>query len=528
MALFVAKLFESSREEVGLSVGRLGRKEEAFSTQLARCLKDRPRGNPRGNLSETQMLEWYLAKCMQAAARSEPIDCSKWTPEVIAILSQAGSGETISEILESSVLEIRSMQLLANQAEEEQRRIEAETRLLLQKQTNAFFRNSAKIFPQFTQLAADADFIHHNILVPNSMEMKISNFLQPVLQAVRVSEHLRTIPKADYLGKGHVFIEGLRQLTRLSNRVEGGRARKVLLARASILRKGFTRTLIAQLQSTVEHSSRSSSMLPVYTLLSAFRHEREYFLEETILAKKIDRFDYHFVRAESALNLIDKPEWPLRRLFEIASEEDFPQTQRIACTLAMKSREYFRIHRWSLVQDPADADADLFSLYLFKYLAQASCWKESFGDAAVKEFMQDFVRNTHFGPDDAGWNLLDAWIDHDRFHIETVIEGIKDKFEPSKINPRICNLAATVSDILLASGPRLFCLSHDPAVCALFARDCHHLVMRDMVIHPLKVHAQKMADSDVAWLSRNVEPILSSISESNVHKQLAEMLNKLV
>ena len=297
---------------------------------------------------------------------------------------------------------------------------------------------------------------------------------------------------------------------------------RVLTARFGIVMTSFCDRLVTQLQDPKKRRE-------AYVTLLKFRHKKVD-IESKVLSPWMKKFEYHFVRVGSVLNEPDKPEWPLKWFLETAKEikEEMTDATEILVMLARFAREYFDNHRWALIRDPSE---DGFSLYLSKYLEFARFVKDQMGERAMNEYMRGFELESE--PTKHGWFLLHEWIRHDRRYFETVLDGVKDSFAPSKIDPTVNELTQTLIDMFTACRSRLEPLAGMPRSRKEFVTECCDHVVRCYVLHAVRV---KLAN-DIPIESRHL--IMSSVQKlieagtqqdllsPQLRKLLSELINEL-
>ena len=372
------------------------------------------------------------------------------------------------------------------------------------------FENSLQQFDE------KLSFITKNVLEPNTTHLHTKRYIDGMISGVQLSNKLHN----EYTKLADCdFIDGIVRLKSIIASIPKKTAcRRVLRERFRILKNRFISAKI----DSIKNPKSEPEMWTIYDQLSkSFSCTKSNLVEEIILAPRLANFDYHFIRVGSPLNLLDKPEWPLRRFFEIAKE--FQTRQQFVNLLARKARDYFYQYRWN-----HSSEGLVFSLNLTAYLSSANVWYEQFGTASMTEYMQDFVNNKSRHND---VYLLDAWIEHDKQHFQKAFDDTRNKFEPSKLNPQICNVAQTISDILIASNSRIQTIRHDAVATHTFISNCNDFQFRETVLHAFKVQAR--SGSGIHLLQRSAEYIITTISEYNVlsqhvRKQMIDFSNQLV
>jgi hypothetical protein len=354
----------------------------------------------------------------------------------------------------------------------------------------------------------------------NQVIIDKGRFLETLVLCIGLTDELRAVPVSAMVEFGDIYFSKLAEVEILRPCLFG-RCREVIDSRFAVLMDGFTGQLVKALES--EDGDRKSA----YKLLSRFENPDPFRAIALFLKTKLIKFNYHFVRQASALNLVDKPEWPLRWFIDTAVETAnlLDEKDHVGAFLARKAREYFRDHRWSLIKNSRDHDdSELFSLFLAKYIHSANQWKDVFGKAVLSEFMSDFTENIPVRE----WRLLDAWIAHDLGHIQNAVEATSSPFAPSRHNPKLCNIVQTIEDVFRSSQSRLECITWDPKVLAVFVGECHDLILEDF-IYRVRVESRELQGSETE-LVRNSLPVLigfvelTRLASADVVRQLAELI----
>jgi hypothetical protein len=186
---------------------------------------------------------------------------------------------------------------------------------------------------------------------------------------------------------------------------------------------------------------------------------------------------------------------------------------------------YFGHHRWPLTAE----DEDLFALYLSKYLASVRQWQQEYGDDFAKELMKDFELDS----DHQEGSILSRWIRLDREYFGKILKKIDSPFKPSKFDPNMCELGQTMIDLLFASHVRLIPLRMFPHASKRFVQECHDEILREFVMHPLRIHSTiGFGDDDIAWIKTCMNSIMlrcteCSLVSSTVRKHFLELLDQL-
>ena len=474
MALFVAKFLESS-----ISIDPDEKREEVFQAELSHCLLNRREYtsvSEKRKKFESCLFDMYIAK-----RDSRPNTLS---PSVLNVFNEC------SDDLNTSISEIRAMLLKDELDRKKVEELNLKKREDLISKSNLVLRKSDLFFQNMKSVLIDLDAIKREF-IRNEEFIRKGEYLESVATALKISNTLKFNSDLD----DTEYVEYLIELNEVVKQIPGGRAKSVMRDRFKILKKSFVEKNISNLN---EKS---------FFILKKFQHINNRFMVESLfLSAEIDKFKYHFERKGSALNLIDKPEWPLRRLLEIESEVSPRIAENIVLYLAHKARIHFKEFRWSLIDDPTDSD--LFSLTLAAYINMGSNWKND----ALAEYMWDF---TH--PDgSAKWSLMDAWIEHDKTHFERAIQDTGNMFAACKLDPSICNIAQTVTDVLIASNSRIACIRHHSQACSEFTRYCLDVQMRDVILHAFKVHVKTAPKLELALLRNSIKYMVSTMEEYDV------------
>lgn len=539
MALFVAKLFEQSAppprpaseaEEIDdvspvlrAAVAPLhrSREKESMEAKISRALRRHKEGPhvrtkpPTGALE--QMLENKIREKRDSSSKSLTTD-SRWTGDVVSLIQSIKLPPheiTPEETLEASIQQLNE-KLKSLQAELEAKRIEGEqVRESLLAKANRIINENTKLHLKVHQV--DEDISQIESLVSSNQEwITKGKFVESLLTCVRLTDWLQRHPADTLLANRDEVVKAVETVAILRQSL-CGRSRAVIDNRYAIL----VNQIVTHLTSLL-HDDREQ--VDAYNMLRRFKHVSEPFAaEEALFHQRLKKFHHMFARQESALNLVDKPEWPLRWFLDTANEmidligESI--RKQIGLFLAHRSKVYFRKYRWAIAEDSA-----IFSLYLAKYLLSASLWKDSFGDQALKEFMDDLT--------DGELPLLDRWIEHDRSHIEKAIESTNNPYEASQFNPRVCNIVQTIIDLLDSSVARIESLKHHRSAWHRFIEGCHEQVLREFM-HQVRMDARDRlspAQKDIVRIS--LEVLVSSLKSSNLasaglRKQLLDLINQI-
>jgi hypothetical protein len=255
----------------------------------------------------------------------------------------------------------------------------------------------------------------------------------------------------------------------------------------------------------------------MYALLKRFHHEDPHRALSVFLAPKLEKFNHHFIRKGSALNVVDRPEWPLRWLLELAQETCtvLGDQEQVPLFLAGLARDYFRKHRWELIHNPrSESEADLFSLYLAKYIANVVQWTEAFGTHVQGILLQDIIENVSVGTE--RWWLLDEWAYHDYFHIENVIRSTKNLIQPSQFNPEICTIIQTLEDVFESSKARLQCLNSYNDVAGRFREECHDQAVESLMYNLRVQSSEELKEAEADLVRKSMLHFKSFLDDQDV------------
>ena len=538
MALFVAKLFEQSAppprpasvaEEMDdvspllkavVAPFHRSRENESIQGKIARALRKHAEGpqvrtRPPSDAVE-QMLENKIRENRDSSSKS--LTDSRWTGEVISRLQSIKLPPhqmTPEETLEVSILQLKE-KLKSLQAELEAKRIEEErVREFLLAQANRIINENTKLHLKVHEVQEDISQIE-SLVSFNQEWITKGKFVESLLTCVRLSDWLHRLPAETLLANRDEVVKASETVAILRHSLKG-RSRAVIDNRYSI----FVNQIVTHLTSLL-HDERDQ--VDAYSMLKRFKHVSEPFAaEEALCHKRLEKFHHMFARQESALNLVDKPEWPLRWFLDAANEMigfiGESGRKEIGIFLAHRSKVYFRTYRWAIAEDSA-----IFSLYLVKYLLSASLWKDSFGDEALREFMADLT--------DSQLPLLEKWIEHDRSHIEKAIESTKNPYEASQFNPLVCNIVQTIIDLLDSSVARIESLKNHRTAWLRFIEGCHEQVLRQFM-HQVRMDARdglSPAHKDILCISLEVlvrSLKSSTLASAGLRKQLLDLINQI-
>ena len=532
MALFVAKFLDSQRvKDVGPDRGEISpirrttaRTKQVFTQKLARVLKKGPkvfytqRGDDFGE---------NLAHVL--AARKPGIQHVRWPQDQMDLLASIPVVEESSDPQKFLTHAIAYLENLVEQQridrERERERLEAKERDLRKK--------AGEVLLQFPAIKKALDEIEldvrkiEGIIEPELKDLRKMEFLENLIACVKITDNLHETTKK-------IDDQYVSQLASVAVMCESliGRSRDIIQHRVAILTRKIVEHFVKVLENH-EIEFPDPQRVHAFKMLAKFQHSEPDKALALFLAVKMQKFRFHFTRSHSALNAIDKPEWPLRWLLDLAVEtskvlttEDDPV--QVAKYIAKYVRRYFLEYRWGLVSDPQSAEeADLFSLYLARYLHSVQQWTDTFGESAAQELLVVFRENISVGV--RKWGLLDAWIDHDRTHIEKAIQATKNPFKPSAFNPAICNLFQTLQDIFDTSRARLGPIERIPGLLEYFIENCHEQVLEDLVYRLRVTITDDFNGEDSALLNHSIGRFVefmdgNKLASLSVRRQLGDLV----
>jgi hypothetical protein len=297
-----------------------------------------------------------------------------------------------------------------------------------------------------------------------------------------------------------------------------GRSREVIHSRILILTKRIVERLISELKNG-ETDQSMESRVRLFMMLTRFEHQDPLKALSVFFEPKLRKFEYHFVRKASQLNLVDKPEWPLRWLLDLAAEtaKCLPVEHHltVGCFLARHAREFFKAHRWGSLDNPRSAgQSDHFSLYLARYIHITSQWTEVFGPDTLDELWLDLRKGAHIGS--GKWTLLEEWIVHDKKHIERAVESIKHPFKPSPYNSEVCSIVQMIQDVLGASRVRISCIQPFGEILVRFREDCHDPTIEDFMYKVRTTGRDGFVASESNIIKNSIERLHRFLVESDL------------
>ena len=440
-------------------------------------------------------------------------------PEFVYDSSKMDLGEYVAGSL-------RAMENVRRQIEAEaeaKKAADERLRIEMESQVEKFFSENKleKVCENLQQIVLD---IPSDVFDTHRENMRKGEFVDGVVRCLQLTNEARR----SYGNPEHVA-NCLQETQNILNRfvllgLGKSNCYRVLHARFRIVMNEFAGRLVEQLEVP-------ESRVAAYKILKNFQNKK-FSIEKKLLDPWLKKFEYHFVRAGSALNEPDKPEWPLKWFLEtgrnIREEIDVYEVDSVLVELAKQAREYFDNHRWSLIEDPNE---DIFSLYLSKYLEFALQVRDLMGAKAMEECMRGFSQDA--APTKNGWTLLHEWIRHDRRYFETVVDGIKEPWSQSKIDPSVNEIVQTLVDMLSACFSRIEPLAVIPENRREFVSECCDHVIRSYVVHGVRIEIASDVPAEkrpllVNSLRRLVEKgSATDLVSSQVRKLLSELMNEL-
>lgn len=518
MALFVAKLFDSQRpREFDTPVGDdspvrrvKGRGKEPFANKLARMLRKGPK---EFHSRPGEEFRAHLGEIL--SSRKAGVEIVRWPQDQLDLLASISTFEGDTDpgkYLDSAIASLDNLMEQQKKAREhEQERLvlrEAELRQNAREITNVL----PSVKKNLDSLVADIKQIE-SVIEPQMKDLKKMEFLDNLIACVNITDRL-------HLSQGAPDKEYLRQLASVALMTQSlhGRSRDVIKQRTHILVKKAVDHFNYILED--EHVELSDpKRVYAFEMLSKFQHPDRDKTISLFFAIKIKKFHFHFSRAKSSLNAIDKPEWPLRWLLDLTVEgrKTLPSdhSDLVVKYLAHIVRSYFMEYRWSKITNPQEPeDSELFSLYLARYLHNVQQWIQTFGEKVAQELLVDFRDNIHVG--EQHWAILDAWIQHDRAHIDKAIETTKNPLKPSAFNPALCNLVQTLLDIFDTSRSRLGCIKSIPGLFSYFIENCHDQVLDDVMYRLRLTMTSDMSAEDSELIKRSIESLVGFLEETKL------------
>jgi hypothetical protein len=470
MALFLAKLIETHdvdnvySRRITLPSGPNRQREMEESIRIAR-----------------EKMESIFPEVVLKRASYCEATVGSGSEELVSVLRSVES-----DSIDDAIAELRRKKQELEEQERERVETEKDLRGSIILELHAFFSNliNAKISQQ------PLDEIRTELRLSVSPTIAVGKFLENIVSGINLTDQLRNVTVESVIADPNATLASLSEIFSVIQSLPAGSiARTVVKNRFNLVIARITKEMEKRMKDT-------SSMRSIYTFMSHFKNEK-ISAEQLILSPAIAKFEYLFVRPDSALNTVEHPEWPLRRLLEICSETvqlvNAQNPQEIAVFVANYARRYFTMHRWSLVDIETDEGNDLFALYMSAYLGSAHQWKSQYGDSACLAFLGDVIDNTVVNEQ---WSLLDAWIEYDRTYMEHVLENVSDPFSPSIHNTNVCNLVQVLLDLLDTSNSRLEVLRVDMETFEYFVEHCHDNVVRNQLMHKARIHVNGHISSD--------------------------------
>ena len=528
MALFVAKLLDThnkpSDELTEPSSPPLGyKKKESFRSKLARVLR---RSNT--NVRPIEVSTQFKAQLGSLVSCERRTDVHRWSKEEVEIFSSIPIPQEVlsdpARVLETSVGYLTDL----IETQKEAREQEAQRIAKLEAQLKQTLVNVYKQCPGLLKRLRSVEEIVSSIdtiIKPELMNLKKLKFLESLITCVGITDHLHLIDVDSVVSDSLAANLYIDQLAIVTVTKEGliGRSKDIIEIRTKILTQRMVDALTSKLSDCL-----TSETVHLYNMLRRFEHRDTRKCLSIVLSKKMEKFRYHFVRTGSALNVTDKPEWPLRWLLDLAVETakilPSQDTEDVARYVAREARTFYKEQRWMSIVNPRES-ADVFSLYLARYLQAVDQWTEVLGSPATEELVKDLANNTCIGTQ--GWRLFDEWIYHDRTHIEKAIDSTRNPFKPSPFNPAICSLIQTIEDIFDTSRSRLQCISTHPDLTAEFICECHDQILDD-VLYRCKVGVRNdVGREDICVIKNSADHLASFLGENrlsspHMRKQFAE------
>ena len=531
MALFVAKLLETQKPLVSARSPY-----ESFETKLAQSVNS---PKPYSALDKThiaEVLSDWVQNHSQTSQSINELHCSSRWSNAISILEEIESDpvefhsdpKSVLEMLESNIriLERRKTAEVFRM-QEQARQDELRKEKVLRKSQN-FLSKACDLLSKLENIGQDAEEMEK--MIANNLEfIAKAKFLESSVNCIEITDAIRNIPIQEHLDKAIDIIESLKKVDCLRQSLRG-RTQQVIDNRYNILLNSFIESLITGASRAGDYPE---DLIRIYNFLEAFNNTNPDIALEIALKNDLNKFDYHFIRKSSALNLADKPEWPLRWFMDTALQwsdrfTNPEQGKKVSRFLAKKARQYFNSYRWAVIKRPRSEDErDLFSLNLARYLHAANQWKESFGSLALNEFIADLKSTTKLNGCD--WNLLEEWISHDRAHIQYALDGVKSPFKPSIHNPLLCNSVQTMIDVFTSSEARLESVSKESSIISAFYKSCHDEALDEFIFNTRKRLREIEEASEKRLLKESLISLISFLDASmigsgSIRKQLSDIV----
>ena len=509
MALFVAKLLDSGPKEGAEAVPVFSHHREPFRRKLERTLKQ---GSPQSN--HTRLSDEFRAHLSTVLSR-ERFDVAvapSWPVEQLELFRQVplSNPSDPEQVLSDSIEYFE--QLIHTERKKQQALLDAQKARTQQltSQMIQIYRQGPRMHAAFSGLVEEMKGLE-SLMTSHAIDIRKSNFLESVVECVSITDYLHSVPEGALTGSNaNLLIDQLAKAAGLSENLIG-RSRDIISARLVLLNRRFVETIIAGMDGDQE------KRVQMYVLLKRFQHEDPHKALSVFLAPKLEKFSHHFIRKGSALNVVDRPEWPLRWLLELAQETSkiLEDQEEVHLFLAGVARDYYRRHRWGLIRNPrSESEADLFSLYLAKYIASVVQWTDAFGAKVQRILLQDILENLSVGSEQ--WMLLDEWIYHDYVHIENVIRSTKNLIQPSQFNPEICTIIQTLEDVMESSKARLQCVYAYNDVAARFREECHDQAVESLMYNLRVQSSEELTETEADLVQRSMLHFKSFLDSQDV------------
>ena len=525
MALFVAKLFDSAGGP-GNKVNSLDQRDdidnmsspvahshyqrrEPFSITLSRTL----RRAYRASLMHVVLTEEFKSELShvlvgQLERQKEVTVVYRWPADQVDVLRNIPVSESADP---ESILD-ESVAFLKKQIETERQTrlvaIEAEGRKceILTAKFVQIYELGPSIYSSFSTLCKQIHGIETTIKSEHA-SIKKARFLESVRECVMITDSLNQYLESASIDENtEIFIDQLGLAAGMAESLIG-RSREVIVSRISILSMRIVQRLISELKDD-KPSQSMERRVRLFTMLNRFEHPDPSQALAVFFESKLRKFDYHFVRKSSQLNLVDRPEWPLRWLLDLAVEtaKSLPveRHQSLGRFLARHAREYYNANRWGSIDNPrAVGQSDLFSLYLARYIHSTNQWAEVFGLDVLDELWLDVREGVQMSV--GQWSLLEEWILHDKKHIDKAVESTKHPFKPSPYNGEVCSIVQMIEDVLGASRLRISCITPFEGVRMRFREECHDPTIEDFM-YKVRVSAREgLAGNEASLIKYSIE-----------------------
>jgi hypothetical protein len=549
MALFVAKLLENTFADTSPLAGpapvpddpdrespalvsavrkshRVSR--EMLGKKLTRMYMKNSQRQIHSNIEEAKqvMTQWDPASRVSASkAGMKKTDLG--TGELLRVAEPEedfdSSRMSVEDYVAASLQKLESVRAEIRAEAEARKAEDGRLRLEMEQQVEVFFGNGKleKICDNLKEIATN---VRTNVFEHHHEDIRKGEFLDGVVCCLKLTNQAR---KEMHANPMHVS-NCLEETQNILNHFESlglmkSSCYRVLMARFRTVMNEFATSLVDRLE--VPESRREA-----YRILRKFKNKK-FSVERKLLSPWLKKFEYHFVRPGSALNEPDKPEWPLKWFIETGKEikrELNEDSGDVLIELAKHAREYFDQHRWSVIKDPSE---DAFSLYLSKYLDFARQVEDLLGKKALVECMRGFAVDADVTTN--GWQLLHEWIMHDRRYFENVLDGIKDPWIPSKIDPNVNELTQTLLDMLSACTNRIEPLTVFPESRREFVVEACDHVVRSYIVQGVRIEMAndiplKNRPLMVKSLSRMITVgVDMDLVSPQARKLLSELINEL-